>query len=102
MNTKVIAVIVVVILVVAGVGIFLAVRSDNGTERPVLDTELQIYGNANGDWKIDRSDIDTLKEIIADSSKKTKYADSNGDGVIDQKDIDQVQSIIDGKLKIIY
>lgn len=95
MNTKTITIISVVILVAAGLGagiVFLTMRSDEGY---AVDTELQVFGNANGDWKLDDDDVIFLKEIIAGEREETYYADANQDGVVDQSDVLQVENVID-------
>jgi iron complex transport system substrate-binding protein len=102
MNSKVIAIAVVIVLVAAGVGLFLALDRDDNGGRAVLDAELQVYGNANGDWKIDNADIDCIQDIISGEKEKTQYADSNGDGVINDGDIAQVRSLIDDTARYVW
>ena len=51
MNQKIVAIGVVIVLIVAGVAIFLVVDGkDKGNERPLLDNALEVYGNANNAW----------------------------------------------------
>lgn len=102
MNNKIIVVVVIAVLLGAGVGIFFMTNGNNGNNRPVLDEELQVYGNANQDWKVDSNDISFLKRIISGAEKETKFADANRDGVINEKDIDQVQGLINNTAKFIW
>ncbi|MDR3206002.1 MAG: dockerin type I domain-containing protein [Candidatus Methanoplasma sp.] len=93
MNPKIAVVILVGVLVAAGISMPLILNANNEAKR-ALDMELEIYGNANGDWTIDSADVERLEKIISGEEVKTTFADANGDGRIDQKDIDQVNGII--------
>lgn len=49
-----------------------------------------LAGDANGDLKVDRKDVTTIKSLIGASSTSTNYdfnADSNRDGTIDNSDV---------------
>ena len=63
---------------------------------------LEIYGNANGDWRIDEHDVTYLQQIIAGEAPESEFADANRDGVIDQRDVEHVQSIVDGTAGFIW
>ena len=95
MNGKLIAIVLIAVLVVAGCAIPLILR-DNGDNSAPVSLELQVYGNADGDWKITEGDIDFIEKIISGEEEKSVYADANLDGKIDQKDIDQVRGLLDG------
>ena len=100
MSSKLIAIGIVVILAVAACGTAVYIMNQNGNDKPeysLLDEALQVFGNANDDWKIDSKDIDYLDKIINGEEEKTKYADANQDGKIDEKDKKQVQDLIDNK-----
>ncbi|TQS82767.1 hypothetical protein A3207_07095 [Candidatus Methanomassiliicoccus intestinalis] len=105
MNNKIIAALVALIIVVAGVGAYCIISgNDEGEDKHLLadDYALQIYGNANGDWAVDEKDIEYLKKIISGDEEKTEFADANNDGTIDQKDIDKVQGIINRTTDSMY
>jgi len=100
MNGKILALLAVGAIVVAGCAVpFLLKDSKQGAP---IEMELQIYGNANGDWKIDSNDADYLRGIMSGEKSVTKYADANRDGVIDQKDIDQVNALADNSAEYIW
>lgn len=61
------------------------------------DYTLEIYGNADGDASIDKSDITYVKKIIACKKNVTKLADANHDGKINKADVEQIKSIIHGR-----
>jgi iron complex transport system substrate-binding protein len=102
MNSKVIALVAVIILLAAGAGTFLALNDGRAADRELVDGELQIYGNANGDWKIDERDITALESIISGEAAAGEYSDANLDGVIDENDISQVRALIDGSAQRIW
>lgn len=63
---------------------------------------LEIFGNANGDWTIDRADVEALEKAIAGKEPAGPYADANRDGSVDDRDIAQVKAIIDGKADALW
>ena len=104
MSSKLIAIGLVVILVGAGAGtaIFLMNQNKNSSEYSLLDESLQVFGNANGDWKVNSDDISYLDDIMNGNKVETKYADANQDGKIDEKDKEQVQALIDNTAKDVW
>lgn len=104
MNSKFIAVLAVVIIIVAGVSATIVLTGNHDNTITVSDTEIPVYGNANNDLYIDQKDIDTLKTISSSSwdSDKYPFADANQDGFINDKDIEIVQKIIDGEKCTVY
>ena len=104
MSSKLIAIGVVVILVGAGVGAAIVLMNQNkgSSEYSLLDESLQVFGNANGDWKVNEDDISYLDDIIKGDKVETKYADANQDGKIDEKDKEQVQALIDNTAKNVW
>jgi len=94
-TSKIIAIIVVAVVVVAGASVALLVMKDSN-ERVAINAALEVYGNANNDSKIDQADIDLIGEIIAGEKSFEDYplADANYDGVVDEKDIELVEKII--------
>ena len=98
MDNKVIAVIAVVVLVAAGAaGAFVLTKDkkDKG-EAYTIAGALQVYGNADGDYKIDNSDVTIIEDVVG--GKKTladyPYADTNYDGNVTQDDVDLAKKII--------
>ena len=95
MNTKTAAVVLVAALAIAGAGAGVFLLTKSAPEGYSVDAELQIFGNANGDWKLDGDDVTFLDSIISGSIDRTTYADANQDGVVDASDVEQVQAVID-------
>ncbi|MCL2296424.1 MAG: ABC transporter substrate-binding protein [Methanomassiliicoccaceae archaeon] len=107
MNTKQLVVIsVVVLVIVAGVGVFFLLGDGNDHYRSKDTTgRLMIHGNANNDDYLDKEDIDTLQSIIDEGfwgKEKYPFADANQDGVIDQKDIDMVRKMINHESMTVF
>lgn len=102
MDKKIIAIVAVVILVVAGIGTYFALggnssyRSDDDTGR------LMIYGNANNDDYLDKEDISALEKIISGDMKETPFADANQDGKVDNKDVEFVKRMVNREKMTIY
>lgn len=107
MNAKIGAVIVVAVLVISGAAVFVALT--NNKETKPIDVDLEIFGNADKDWKIDENDSKLVEEYIqassdGDSEKLSelaermslRFADANNDGVIDNKDVNQIKAIANG------
>ena len=98
-TTMIIAVGVVIVMVAAGVGAFMVLNRDKDSSTEI-DAALEVYGNANGDYKIDESDVEIIKKVKNGEEGYTleKYplADAYKDDVIDDKDIEQVNKIIAG------
>ncbi len=99
-TNKIIIVVAVIVIVVAAVGAFLVLNNNNGGSSKDIDASLEVYGNADGDYKIDSKDLDIINKIIAKESGYTleKYplADAYMDDVVDDKDVEQVKKIISG------
>lgn len=116
MNIKLAVIAVVAVLVVAGAGaaIFF-INNKNGDSAIDLvsnDVHLDIFGNADGNSRIDDNDVKIIQDyidgkvqqsdllMVTDNSKKTYYiADANLDGVVDSKDVDYVKTLIDRTAK---
>lgn len=117
MNSKIVAVAVVAILIVAAVGVVVYVSDDDDTKSYELhrdsfkigdydfltysDCRLVVYGNANNDDTIDGKDMDILKAVIAGEIEwdqtNCPFIDTNADGKIDSSDAELLQNIIDKK-----
>ena len=117
MDKKVMYVIAAVAVVaVAAVAVFLVMNntgSEDHSSASFEDTRLRIYGNANGDDQIDKTDLNIVKWII-DSNKSedvTKHvdwkndyplADANYDQKINDDDVTVIQKILDKESTRMY
>ena len=104
-TTKIIAIGIVIVVAAAGVGIFMLMKNDkSGGEK--VDAALEVFGNADKDYKIDGNDKDIIQNIIdnKDGYNLEKYplADANHDGNVDTADIELVQKIINGESCTVY
>ena len=92
MNSKIIAVVIVAILAVAGIGVVVLTTGNDDSYKTVETNRLVVYGNANNDDTIDTHDLDIVKSIADGESvwdsQSNPFADTNADGVIDSKDVD--------------
>ncbi|MBO7410118.1 MAG: hypothetical protein J6T68_04260, partial [Candidatus Methanomethylophilaceae archaeon] len=99
-TVKLIAVVAVVVVAAAGVGTFLVLKNNDKDKNYEIDAALEVYGNANGDYKIDNADKDVIQKIIDKEEGYTleKYplADAYKDDTVDEKDIEQVDKIMAG------
>ncbi len=108
MDKKIMYVIVAVaVLAVAAAAVFMLANNSSENHESVSfdDTRLRIYGNANGDDQIDKTDLNIVKWIIdsnndadvtkhVDWQKNYPLADANYDGKINDEDVTVVQKII--------
>ncbi len=99
MDTKMIAVGMAAVIVIASVAVF--VLSEDVEAWPGHDG-LEIFGNANGDWSVDVDDLAYIQAIIDGEEEPNKFADANRDGKIDERDIAHVQALIDGDAEFIW
>ena len=97
------AIAVVAVVIVAGAAVVMMNNdkdeNSSGDTSNRLTPILQIRGNANGDYKIDSSDLNIVKDVI-DGKKTLKdypLADANNDGKVDQTDVDLLNDILDRK-----
>ena len=104
MDTKLIAVVAVAIVAVAGVGIFFALGAGGSDYRSDDDTgRLMIYGNANNDDYIDNEDVKALEKIVNKEMDPTPFADANQDGTVDANDVEFVKRMVNReKMTIFY
>ena len=102
---KLIAIGVVVIVAAAGVTVFLVTR-DDGKSSVSIDAALEVYGNADNDYKIDANDKDVIQKVIDGDEgynlEKYPLADANYDGEVNQADLDVVDKIINGESTTVY
>lgn len=115
-NTKMIAAIAAVaIIVVAGCGVFLITNDNDNNSGITIDdltatgNYLKIMGNANGDYLSDNDDVKIIenyingkiesKDLLAvqemDNDKAYYLADANCDGKVDADDVTYLKGIID-------
>ena len=94
----------------AGAGLYYLLDEDNNNTAFEMG-ELQIFGNANGDSRIDNDDYVLLQKIVngevTEENREEEigsraYADANCDGSIDQRDVEQVRKIISGTAEFIW
>jgi len=101
-KTAIIAVAVVAVLVIAGAGAFLIMNNNSGGEDyKNIESKLMIRGNANGDYTIDKEDLDIINNVKDGKEGYTleKYplADANNDGKVNDSDVNLTKDIIDRK-----
>lgn len=74
------------------------------TKVSVSDAELKVFGNVNGDQKIDSTDVSLMQKLISGNVSASDYpmADANQDGKIDNQDLGIINSIIAGDKTTIY
>ena len=117
MNTKIIAVCIVAIVVVAGAGVALFMMNNTEKEKESILTErLLIMGNVYSDDTLDSKDVTVLQAVVNGDKTITvsghefdltnaslrKYSDVNQDSKIDAKDVDALKNLIDGKATKLY
>ncbi|MCQ2085210.1 MAG: ABC transporter substrate-binding protein [archaeon] len=101
MNSKLLAIVAVIVVVIAGLGVYAVVNHDD--EEKVVETDrLLIYGNVNNDDVIDDKDLTLLKQMIDGDKEPSALADVNADGTLDDKDVEKLQDIIDKKAKTVF
>ena len=106
MNTKLIAVAVAAIVIIAVVAVYAsgALNKGGDTEAAEIDAQLMLYGNADGDHTISQADLDIVNEVIAGDTELSDYpfADANADGTVDQTDVDIVSKLIGRQPTVAY
>lgn len=106
MNSKLLAIIVAVIVCVAGASVALLTFDNNDNTSDVEKTgRLMIFGNANNDDTIDEKDIDLIDNIISTgiwNKAENPYADADNSSKVDEDDVTFVHSMIDKTASSIY
>lgn len=102
MDKKTIAVLLVIIVVLAAaVAAVTTLTGDDKDDSPLYtgDSGLLVYGNADGDYKIDSADVKIIQNIIDGNASFSDYplADADYDGDVDDDDIELVNKIINGE-----
>ena len=104
MNTKQIAVLgVVIVLIIAAVAVVIT-KSDDGKGNADIEASLAIGGNVNNDYKINNEDLELLDKIINGDVSADEYplADVNGDGNINDADKAYLKKIISNDVKSVW
>ena len=107
-KTKMIALAAVAIIVVAAVAVVL-VTNNSSSDDVQVESNLRVFGNANGDYKIDSKDLDIIEDYLklTESERAQKLienplADADYDGFITEADRDLVKKIINGESCTVY
>ena len=107
-KTKMIALAAVAIIVVAAVAVVL-VTNNSSSDDVQVESNLRVFGNANGDYKIDSKDLDIIEDYLklTESERAQKLienplADADYDGVITEADRDLVKKIINRESCKVY
>ncbi len=101
-STKILAVVIVAIIAIAGVAAFLMLSGNGGDKEDTswqkdITGRLEVFGNANNDDHIDDNDLKAIDSFIKNNAwDKNKYpfADANGDGKITSDDRSMVEKMI--------
>ena len=99
------AIAVVAVVVVAGCAVMLTGGKGGSSGGDDTGDALGlVYGNANGDNKIDSADLEIIEKITNGDLKFSDYplADANRDGKVDNNDYGKVLDFIDGKSMTVY
>jgi len=99
------AVVILIVVVAAGIAVFF-VLNNNKESSADIDAALEVYGNADNDYKIDSADRKVIEKIIAkeDGYTLAKYplADTNYDGTVNDKDLTALDKILKGEKTTVY
>lgn len=71
--------------------------ADNNGSAPRFGFTLDIFGNADMNWIIDRADLEYAKAVINGTAPETLYADADGNGSVGPEDLDCIQDLLDKK-----
>ena len=110
MDTKILAIGVVIVLVAAGLAAAFVLTDDRDDDQERdLDVNLEIYGNADKNSRVDSADADLVQSWVdaveADDQSRISelsprinlwFADANRDGKVDAEDVAQIRAIADG------
>ncbi len=94
---------VVTAAIVVSAGALVLLGGDEGKKKVnEIESQLQVYGNANNDYTIDEKDMAIVNDIIAGNKLLADYplADVFKDGEVNDKDVALLQDIIDRKQNI--
>ena len=97
MDSKKLAIIVIIVVAIVAVAAAVVLMNQGGKSIPSEVNEYGlVYGNADGDTKLDQTDIDIIDAVIKDQSLLSKYplADTNYDGKVTEADKEMLQKMI--------
>ncbi len=97
-NVPLIAIAVVAIVVVSGIGIYVLSNNSKGGEE-IDKGSLPVFGNANGDNLVNSEDVDLINKMIDEQIPLDEhpFADANRNGAVDAGDIEIVNKLINGE-----
>lgn len=104
-HSKLVAIAVVAIIVVAGVGAYIVLAGgdsdtfDENYQAPE-STRLWIYGNADMNDTLNGNDLEYLKRIVSGEKDETMFADANYDGKVDEADVTYLETMLSGDTNI--
>ena len=105
MEKKATIVLVVVVAIVAVAAVAIVLTMGNGdSNKYSINGSLNVYGNADEDYKIDQKDLDIINDIVDGKKDAAKYpfADANHDGRVTTADANLVQKIINKEPCTVY
>ena len=100
---KITVVAVVAVVLVAACAIVLITHESKSSEVEI-NSQLRVFGNADGNYTIDQNDLDLIDDILAGKENFSDHplADANHDGKITEDDKTLVQQIINGDTCTVY
>lgn len=98
-KNAIIAIVAVAVIAIAGISAAVIMSGQPSSPTVLVDADLKVLGNANGDKVLDDKDVSEIEKIIKSEGTADKYplADANNDGVIDSDDVDFVKAILNYK-----
>ena len=106
MDSKAMAVLAVVAIVaVGGIACFVFFGGGSGSgEKYAIDGTLNVYGNADRDYKIDNADLKIIKDVKDGKATLEDYpfADANCSGAVDDDDVALVEKILKNEPCTVY
>ena len=108
MNSKaVIAIALVAVLVVAGVGTAVVLTMGNkDSSSNNLECKLRVLGNANQDNYLNNDDVQYIQDVVDGKKHWDRNADplvdANNDGIINSTDVDLVKKFVNGQSATMY
>ena len=100
---KIAVVAVVAVVIVAACAIVL-LNNEGKSEEVDINSQLRVFGNADGNYTIDQNDLKVIDDILAGKEDFSDHplADADNDGKITEDDKTLVQKIINGEKCTVY
>lgn len=100
---KIGAVAVVIIIVIAAAAVIL-INNSSSSDQVDIDSELRVFGNADGNYTIDQNDLDIIDDILSGEKDFSEYplADANYDGNMSEEDRELVTKILNQEVCTVY